>query len=961
MSDGSRTSVTDDRRACVVPLDRLTAADRPRVGGKAANLGELLRAALPVPAGFCLTTAAFRQFLDASGMADRICAELKDADPARLEHVREAATRVRACLAAVPVPAEVAEEIINAWQAMWPGRPDVAMAVRSSATAEDLPGASFAGQQDTYLNVRGREALLKAVRDCWLSLFNERAIVYRASNNIDHRGVAMAVVVQEFVPADAAGVLFTVDPAGPGPERERRIVIEAVHGLGEVLVAGRASPDRTVLDRQNLAVLERHIGHQTVMAVPADAGGMREEPLPLDRIGQSCLTEQQARELAELGLRVERIFGTPQDIEWALRDGRLWMLQARPITTLARATCGPPASATDRTVWSNVNVGEVLPGVLTPMTWSVMRRMIEVLFAPLLKRLGIDLLREQWLALIAGRVYANLSVFARFVGSLPGPSRMNLSEAFGGYGVPSADLTRILSEPDPRGRWHHGLALLLRMPILLTWVLGHLSLRRGQAVMAKYGRKVDKLVDVDFTRMSDQDVGRFIGTILRGLYDESDGVVYRAVAYAGVGMTFTSGLFRVTRRWLDDQHGALTNRLISGAGGMASAESALDLWRLADWARQRPTLATLLTDCPDYAALNEQLSKIDDGREFLRLWAEWSTRHGHHTYGEIDVSRPRWSETPDYVLTLLRTYLATPEEDGPLALRRRQEAERGKLLAECRARLGPLRRRVFDSLLRRSRGGLVIRENLKSEAVRVIAALRRALLEVGRRLARQGVLRERDDIFFLELGEIEPLLAAPNCADTQARIAARRVEFARNQNITPPAVIVGRFDPDRAAVAPEYLVSADAGANTLRGLAVSAGVATGPARVILRPDGSETVQPGEILVAPFTDPGWTPYFLTAAAIVVDMGGMLSHGSIVAREYGIPAVVNVGPATRLIQTGQLIRVDGDHGVVTIIGTQESPAGGMSAALSGNAAPRGEHGREDAAMPPNRRLNGGEHAG
>jgi rifampicin phosphotransferase len=904
--------VPDQPAEYVISLERVSAADRALVGGKAASLGEMRRAGLPVPAGFCVTTAAYRRFVAAAGLEEGLAAELAAMDALHVAEARAAAVRLREKLTASPIPAAVRKAVTDAWGAQWPGCTDVALAVRSSATAEDLPEASFAGQHDTYLNVTGEEALLRAIRDCWASLFTERALVYRARRKVDTRGVAMAVMVQEMAQADCAGVAFTADPMDHGPTRTDRIIIEAAKGLGEAIVSGNVSPDRIVVEKRSLAILERR-------------GGVAPKEFRCGGNGEAvCLSAAQARALAELTLQAEQLFGMPQDVEWALAGERLWLLQSRPITALAPVA--PLVDGADRAVWSNVNAGELLPEVVTPMAWSLIKRAVEEVFGRLLKILGVDSKREPWFALIAGRIYANLSIFVQLMNAVPGTSRMKLMEAFGGHGAGTAAIERILKSPDRRGLWRRRVGFLIGMPWLLGWLVGHLSVRRGRQCLAEYSAMVGRLRGFEMAGLSDADLAERFGTILGCLHEGSGKLVLAVVAHAGVGMAFTDSFLKATRRWLGDEHGAIANRLISGTGDMASAESALDLWRLAEWVRQRGAIAELLCTEANGGDLWVRLENVSGGREFVDRWRQWNARHGHHAYAEVDVAQPRWSERPDYVLALLRTYLASPADAGLEVREQRSQAEREALRAECRAKLNRCRRPVFDWLLYRSRVGLALRENLKNELIRVLAAARRVLLEAGLRLTQDGTLQTAEDVFFLEPEEVDRLLRGQREEKIVAAVAARKAEFARFELLRPPPVIVGRYDPERPGHNAGGCVP-EAGSNVLRGLAVSAGVAAGPARVILRADSSELVQPGEILIAPFTDPGWTPHFLNAAGLVVDMGGMFSHGSVVAREYGLPAVVNVGTATRRIRTGQMVTVDGDRGVVAIGDVlPASPTGG-----------------------------------
>jgi rifampicin phosphotransferase len=359
---------------------------------------------------------------------------------------------------------------------------------------------------------------------------------------------------------------------------------------------------------------------------------------------------------------------------------------------------------------------------------------------------------------------------------------------------------------------------------------------------------------------------------------------------------------------------AVANTLLSGIGHMQSADAGLAMWDLAAWADTRPELREILLRDLPWAETRQALAGVGrPGREYLSRWDTFMAEHGHHARGEIDLMTPRWNEQPDYVLVMVRAYLAAAEQVDPPAVRRRRSHERDRLAANSRRSLrNPLTRVAFDFLLRQAQGAARMRENGKSEAVRRLAVLRWAALELGHRLADRGLLAAPEDVFFLTVDEIPPARAVPPDLDARAVVLERRAQRERDLALDPPPVVVGRFDPTRAGTAPGPLQGL-----VFTGLAACSGIARGRARVIPDLASDAQVLPGEILVAPYTDPGWTPYFLPAAGIVVDMGGLLSHGSICAREYGIPAVVNVGPASKTIRTGQMVEVDGDRGVVRML--------------------------------------------
>jgi len=846
----------------VIPLHSRTSPAISLVGGKARNLALAARAGMPVPPGFVVTTTAFQTALAAIGIA----AENFAAD--RLD-----AAVLRARIAAAPIPPAVTDEILAAWRAAGGSR---AYAVRSSATAEDLPDASFAGQQDTFLNVTGRDAILAAVRNCWASLFTDRAIAYRAKNATPHESAAMAVIVQEMIPADAAGVLFTADPL-TGADR---IVIEGCVGLADALVGGSIAPERVVLSKADASVIER-----------------------TDAVGASCLTDDLVSKLAALGRRAQEVFGAPQDVEWAVASGRIWLIQSRPITGSAPLAHRPPQ------VWTNANTGEVLPDVMTPLTWSLVQRFVHALMGIFFTRLGIELREGDIFGSIAGRAYFNASFVAAYMQAFPRPLRMNPQEVFGGADAPE-DVKKAILAPEnlPHVRVSR-LSLFAHLPGFVLWFATR-TRRKADKTLAKLSRRCDELAAQDVPALSGAELIQPMTRLEADILGNADGI-----AYSATGMSWFGHFRKVCANWLGSKDGSLANKLLSGTGGLDSADAGLDMWRLAAFAHARPQVEAALLVTPG-APDRKALSHVEGGWAFLAQWDAFTARHGHHARAEVDINAPRWSETPGYIADIVRGFLASMGKVDAVADYERRSLERHELIAECRARLrNPLKRAVFKWLLAKTSEGVRYRENVKSEMVRVLASLRPRILEFGERLRRRSVFTRRDDVFFLtfdELIEISRGGASPGIA---AKVSERRAEYAFNRTLTPPPVVMEPYDP-RAWLTP----AAAPDVTTFTGLAVSAGVATGPARVVLRTDEGSTVLPGEILVAPFTDPGWSPYFLTAAGIVMDLGGMLSHGSIVAREYGIPAVVNVGPATRIIKTGQLLRVDGNTGTVTLLSNE-----------------------------------------
>lgn len=856
---------------------------RDVVGPKGETLQQLRHAGLPVPDARFLGVTAYREHAARAGVDEMLDRGATAAD-----------------LRAAIVSAEV-DERLAATIAGWHDELGPALAVRSSGTAEDLADASFAGQHGTYF-VGTAEDAVRAVRDCWASLFSERAWAYRASRGIAHGGAAMAVIVQRLVPAVCAGVAFTRDPV----TRDERIVIEACRGLGESLVSGRVTPDRFVLSADGARLLEERLGDMRVrLAVTESATVSQMDVAPEERAGS--LDAATAREVAALAIAVEAEMGVPVDIEWAHDGVRTWLLQARPITGGAVAAPsqapGPAAPSPLRsapTIWSNVNTGEILPDVATPMTWSLIHGHADDIFTGMMGAFGVTLDAQELIGLVGGRIYFNLTLLRETFSTMPG---IDSDVALGGlheyWELPPLEQVR------GRPPW----PALARAAVAMPLYIARHTPKRAVRFAAEM-RRTTEASERDIAAVTDRhEAYRLFRSLDRDFMRFNEALAYMAVAMFGFGL-----LGGLTKRWLGDETGALANRLVAGSGQVESADAGLAMWRLGAMVRGSAPVRNAVLVGAGWADVRERLEAsasagVTQAQEFLAAWDGFMAEHGHHRRGELEFSNPTWAETPDYVLGIVRSYLTEDRASDPLAAYAARSAEADRAAREALRRLPGPKRLVFSRALAWGRASARTRENVKSEAVRWLVAIRHALLALGGLLAADGVLERADDVFFAQAGELDRLVAEGG--DTwRGLVASRRAEHARLERLSPPPVVVGDWD-ERAWVPA-------AGARVLTGISVSAGVARGPARVFLTADTDEPVLPGEILVAPFTDPGWTPYFVPAAGIVMDMGGLLSHGSIIAREYGIPAVVNVGPATKLIETGDLVEVDGDAGVVRILG-------------------------------------------
>ncbi|NUS04884.1 MAG: pyruvate, phosphate dikinase [Nonomuraea sp.] len=819
----------------VIPLDD-PAADLETAGGKGASLARLARAGLSVPGGFVVTTEAYRSFV--AGFRDRI-----------------ASGDAAALFAAHDIPQELAAEIRAAYDALGD---DVAVAVRSSATAEDLPDMSFAGQQDTYLNIRG-DGLLEAVRRCWASLWNPRAVAYRDQNGVPHDDVALAVVVQELVDADAAGIMFTADPVTGDRDAT---VINASWGLGEAVVGGQVTPDTITVSGGRVTASQ--VADKTVMTVRAESG-THERPVPGDLRRRPVLDPSEAVELAALGARVQALYDTPMDVEWARRDGEFAILQARPITGLRAPVEEWNDSLKGDYLWTAGNLGEAIPDVMTPATWSFVRLFIrEAMSASALP--GFDLVGN-----IGGRFYMNLSLVYSIGAALGMKSRLGAVEQVFGKLPPGLDVPKVRMS-----RW----GIVKRVVPMAVGLRKRVrdNLRNMPAFLATSRARCEELRERVAATTSGPALADLWETEIGPHVVTSSRMLEAAGRQGGATLVWTRDRLRKLMGEVDAE-AMLTG--VNTGGELASLGPILGLTRLA---------------------------RGEITRE------EFALTYGHRGPHEFEVSMPRPGEDPAWIDAQLAGVrdLRTDTE----ALLVRQEKARQEAWARFAARYPGKEAKMRDRV-RRWNAVVRDREDTRSENMRAFWVLRAFVVRAGE-LTGHG-----DDLFFLYLEEILDVLRGTDTA--VARVPVRRATYEQYAALPPyPTLIVGRFDPVRWAADPARradLYDARGGSapvsDTVTGFPGAPGVVEGVARVISGPEEGDRLKPGEILVTTLTNVGWTPMFPRAAAVVTDMGAPLSHASIVARELGIPAVVGTGNATMRLRDGDRIRVDGERGTVELL--------------------------------------------
>jgi pyruvate,water dikinase len=890
-------------RPIILPLAALDAGMLNAVGGKAANLGELISAGFPVPGGFCVTTEAYRRIADTADLA----ALLSTADhlgPDDAAGWSALAAKARETILRTPIPAGIERAILDAYQEL--GGDQQAVAVRSSATAEDLPFASFAGQQDTYLGVLGGRQVINAVRHCWASLWTERATVYRASQGIDQQTTLLAVVVQSMVPSEVAGVLFTANPV---TGRRREAVIDASPGLGEAVVSGAVTPDQLIVDTASGRVLQSRVGDKQ-FAIRALPGGGTEQVSGPD--GGLCLTKAQATQLASIGDRVERHFKAPQDIEWAFDgEGKLWLTQSRPITTLFPLPSFPVAQTAARPglrVYFCFSVAQGLYRPITPMGLAAFR----VLTSGGARLFGLpppaDIEDGPALYVQAGqRLFFDLTGVVRSrVGRAVMPRVFDLMEAR------SATVMRGLFDRPEFSVKHHSPVPAIRR-VLRIGVRFRIPVYAAQALIspAAAHRRLARIEDDLQARLAvsgDASPEQRLQHAVDVLFTQSVPLAPKVLPAALAGLAMF-GL--ATRLWRGIAEPGELQGVLRGIPHNVTTEMDLQLWHLTQRIRADGSATEALQSRPPADVADRYLAgdlpaTLQDGlAEFLR-------RYGHRTVAEIDVGVARWSEDPTHILGVLANYLRlTDPAQAPDAVFARGNREATELIGTLATRAGQRQRwrgPVVRFALDRTRQLAGIREMPKNLIILTIGAARRDLVAVGAVLAGQGRIDRSDDVFFLTFAEARSGLAG---RALQPVVAQRRQDYQHDlrRRRAPRVLLSDGTDPENVGRPAEAV---DGG---LRGVAASPGTVIGPARVILDPVGAH-LEPGDILVAPSTDPGWTPLFLTAGGLVMEMGGANSHGAVVAREYGIPAVVGVPLATERISSGDPLIVNGTLGTVAV---------------------------------------------
>src|SRR5690349_3974889 len=871
------TQIVNQMSSYILNFHEIDKTKLALVGGKGANLGELSGIeGIHVPDGFCITTEAYKEIVGNSTELKLLLDYLDTLKRDDSKEIARTSAKIREVIETITIPNSVEDDIYRQLERLGE---EGAYAVRSSATAEDLPTASFAGQHDTYLNIIGKAAILKHVSKCWASLFTERALLYRLQNGFDHRSVSLAVVIQKMIFPNVAGIMFTADPV---TSNRKILSIDASFGLGEALVAGIVNADNYEVCEAR--IISTNISEKKLAVFASKEGGTQKREIVPNRQNLRTLSDDEILELERLGRKIEAHFESPQDIEWCLSNRAFYILQSRPITTLFPI---PEANDQENHVYLSVGHQQMMTDAMKP--------------------LGISLFQ---LTAIRPMFEAGGRLFVDVAEQLASPtSKKNLLNLMGGHEplikdalttiVERVNFIKELPDDEASGSVKRSVPVPVKTDIDPSIVVGLIKKTEASVAQLKQNIQTKSGAEVIDFILDD------IPELKQILFDPQS----TAVIMSGMGAS--SWLNEKMNEWLGEKNAADTLSL--SVPNNITSEMGLALLDVADVIRPYPEVIAYLANGEDKDFL-DRMVQFEGGREARDAIDVFLDKYGMRCAGEIDITKPRWREKP---ATLIPIILGNIKKFEPNAGLRKFEQGRQQALHKEQELLERLRqqpdgeqraaetKRTIDLM----RALIGYREYPKYGKVNRYFVYKQALLIEAERLVKDGVIHEKEDIYYLTFAELRDVVHTNNV--DQQLISKRKEEHRLFEKLTPPRVMTSDGEIVTGAYKHEALP-----AGAIAGLAVSRGVVEGRARVILNMEDAD-LEEGDILVTAFTDPSWTPLFTSIKGLVTEVGGLMTHGAVVAREYGLPAVVGVENATRLIKDGQRIRVNGTSGYVEIL--------------------------------------------
>lgn len=858
------------------------------VGGKGANLGELSRIdGIRVPEGFCVTTEAYKRIIGQTPEFHALLEQLSLLKVGDRERIREISGKIRSVIEETAIPEDIDEAVASHLT----GEKN-AYAVRSSATAEDLPTASFAGQQDTYLNIIGKEAILKHISKCWASLFTERAVIYRMQNGFDHNKVYLSVVIQKMVFPEAAGILFTADPI----TSNRKVVsIDASFGLGEALVSGLVDAD--IYKVQEGKIVSKKISTKKLAIYALKEGSTREQQIEPGRQDKQTLTDEQILQLEQTGRKIEAYFGRPQDIEWCLYESQFSIVQSRPITTLYPV---PNVNDGKNHIYMSLGHQQMMTDAIKPLGMS---------FFPIwLNKLGMSTVEA------GDRLYMDVSHDL----ASPVAGKIFVKNSLGSVDILiQKALSNVLKRKEylktlPRGKTTLGLKGGTTGQMVSGLLQAMKIYRENDAdLMQKIIANDDAQTRDVAQRINGNSGGSLFDFIMKDMDEAYKTIVLANYGVGIVGFYASSWLSRNMKKWLDEKN--ITDVLSQSLSNNVTTEMGLELLDVADVVRQYPAVLEYFQHANDDSFF-EELEKLEGGKAVGDSMRKYLRKYGARCPGEIDITRARWAEKPTWLIPMIINNIKNFEPGSHKSIfeQKRLEAEqKGQELIRRLERLpgGKRKAKKTKKMISVFRNFVGFREYPKYAMMQRFYVYRQALKKEAALLVQKRVIQDPEDISYLTFEELRQVAGTYQL--DYSIITKRKANHEIFEKLTPPRVMTS----DGEIIAGEY-DTGEIPRGALIGVPVSAGTVEGRARVVLKLE-EANVEEGDILVTAFTDPSWTSLFVSIKGLVAEVGGMMTHGSVVAREYGLPAVVSVENATRLIKDGQRIRVNGTKGYVEIL--------------------------------------------
>ena len=866
------------KKLYVKNLNQIRKEDAATVGGKGANLGEMLGAGLPVPGGFVLLTSAYHEFVKTNDLEHKIIQLLGQLDADSHVSLETATGQIEEWFLTGEIPKEVIREVEGFYRSQ--GEP--VTAVRSSATAEDLPGMSFAGQYSTFLNVQGLESLLLAIKECWASLWNSRALSYRMKQRVSNDGLAHGVVVQHLIPSEKSGILFTANPVNG---RRDQMLLNSSWGLGEAIVGGEVTPDQWVVRKSDGSFLEATTGVKEVMTIRRDHG-IELVPVPEELKEAVTLTKEEVDILRQLCLKAEDYFGSPQDLEWAYADGSFYLVQSRPITSLFHQPEAKPGREGLR-VFMNMNLySQAMKEPFTPMGVQVIEEMVRDIIRRLGKKDPLDPDTLWFIQNLGGRIFIDMTEVLR----KPKSWRKLENNPADKDPVTSLAMLQLLQREraDITGRKGANFFKALNRRTLAYGLgamkkirVGKKSAVAGRQAAIAYGETMVKdLQHQAKTLHTLEERMVFIETSAADLFLKGFEVVF----FVSASSNYMKKAEKLMASCLEDLSDL--QAVEKAVPYSVTTEMGMTILKIARDLDAQGRRATI--DAPELI-------------DFLETY-------GHRNTIELDVGIPTWKEDPAYVVDLVNTYIdsQTYEEGLQRFEKARLEAEAAvERIREAMEQAGESKkaRKVYQ-LLTDYRAMFGIRELPKFYLRHGLTLYRKVILEVGRELAEEGRLQQPEDVFFITFPDIR------SGKDLKPVVEKNREQYALEMNRLAPRVLTSTGESIHAPVM-------KSGENALMGIPVSPGITEGRVRVLSHPEEGQALEVGDILVTTGTNPSWTPLFLKLGGLIMETGGPISHGSVVAREYGLPAVAGVVNATRQLKDGQRVRINGETGSVELL--------------------------------------------